>query len=88
MGTTTAATRAGVPQVVIPQHHDQFYFAHRVEELGIGIAHPTGEPTIESLTTALEGALQPEVSARAKVIAGQVRTDGALVAARRLIGGE
>ena len=87
-GTTTAATRAGAPQVVIPQHHDQFYFAHRVEALGIGIAHPVGGPTSASLTSALERVLHPDVVARAKVIASQVRTDGALVAARRLIGRE
>jgi vancomycin aglycone glucosyltransferase len=37
-GTTTTAAGAGAPQVVIPQVYDQFYFARRVEELGIGSA--------------------------------------------------
>ena len=84
-GTTTAATRAGSPQVVIPQHHDQFYFAQRVDELGIGIAHPPLAPTTDSLTSALEHALQPGVVARAHSIARTVRPDGAWVAAQRLI---
>lgn len=84
-GTTTAATGAGAPQVVIPQHHDQFYFAGRVGELGIGVAHPPVEPTTESLTSALAQALRPGVIARARAVGPQVRTDGALVAARRLI---
>jgi len=35
-GTTTAAARAGVPQVIVPHILDQFYWAHRVEVLGLG----------------------------------------------------
>jgi vancomycin aglycone glucosyltransferase len=35
-GTTTAAARAGVPQVVLPHILDQYYWAHRVETLGLG----------------------------------------------------
>jgi vancomycin aglycone glucosyltransferase len=38
-GTTTTATRAGAPQVVVPQMGDQPYRAGRVAELGIGAAH-------------------------------------------------
>jgi vancomycin aglycone glucosyltransferase len=84
-GTTTAAARAGAPQVVVPQMYDQFYFADRVDRLGVGAAHP-GEPTVESLTAALRRALSPEVTAAAGRIAGAVRTDGAAIAARRLTG--
>ncbi len=84
-GTTTAAARAGAPQVVMPQHYDQHYFARRVAELGIGCAHPPAVPTTGSLTSALEHALQAEVATRARSVAAEVRTDGALVAARQLI---
>ncbi|MDT7566174.1 MAG: vancomycin aglycone glucosyltransferase [Pseudonocardiales bacterium] len=84
-GTTTAATRAGAPQVVIPQHYDQHYFARRVRELGIGTAHPPAVPITDSLTATLSRTLQPEVAARAKPVADAVRTDGAQVAARRLM---
>ena len=35
-GTTTAAARAGVPQVLLPHILDQYYWAHRVEVLGLG----------------------------------------------------
>lgn len=83
-GTTTAAARAGAAQVVVPQMYDQHYWARRVGELGIGIAHAPGAPTAESLTRALEDALRPGVAARARGIAGAVRSDGARVAARRL----
>jgi vancomycin aglycone glucosyltransferase len=35
-GTTTAVARAGVPQVILPHILDQYYWAHRVERLGLG----------------------------------------------------
>jgi UDP:flavonoid glycosyltransferase YjiC (YdhE family) len=35
-GTTTTAARAGVPQILIPHLMDQFYWARRVEHLGLG----------------------------------------------------
>lgn len=84
-GTTTAAARAGAPQVVIPQHYDQHYWAKRVHQLGIGSAHMPGAPTSELLTSALEHALQPEVAARAQSVASAMRSDGARVAAQRLL---
>lgn len=84
-GTTHAAARAGTPQVLIPQHYDQYYWAGRVQQLGIGVVHASITPTVDSLTGALEQALQPDVNARAQSIADEIRTDGAWVAARRLI---
>jgi UDP:flavonoid glycosyltransferase YjiC (YdhE family) len=35
-GTTTTVARAGVPQIVVPHLLDQFYWAHRVQLLGLG----------------------------------------------------
>jgi vancomycin aglycone glucosyltransferase len=84
-GTTTTATRAGAPQVVVPQIADQPYWAGRVAALGIGAAHDGPTPTIESLSAALNTALAPEVRARATEVAGLIRTDGATVAAKRLL---
>jgi EryCIII-like glycosyltransferase len=83
-GTTTIAARAGAPQVVIPQMYDQHYFARRIHDLGIGSAHASGMPTADSLTSALERALQPEIAARARAIAPQISVDGARFAAERL----
>jgi vancomycin aglycone glucosyltransferase len=84
-GTTTAAARAGAPQVVIPQNYDQHYWAQRIHHLGIGTAHAPATPTTDSLTSALERTLQPDVAARARSIATAVRADGAQAAARRLM---
>jgi vancomycin aglycone glucosyltransferase len=84
-GTTTAAALAGAPQVVIPQLYDQHYWAQRIDRLGIGTPHAPGTPTTDSLTSALEHTLEPVVAARARSVASAVRTDGAEVAAQRLI---
>ncbi len=84
-GTTTLAALAGAPQVVVPQMYDQHYWAGRVQQLGLGAAHAAGVPTQDSLAAALERALHPEVAARARSVAGAVRTDGAQVAARHLV---
>jgi vancomycin aglycone glucosyltransferase len=84
-GTTTTATRAGVPQVVVPQIADQPYWASRVAELGIGVAHDGPTPTVESLSAALATALTPEIRERAAAVAGRIRTDGAAMAAKLLM---
>ncbi|MFE3554896.1 glycosyltransferase [Streptomyces sp. NPDC059193] len=83
-GTTTTAARAGAPQVLVPQIVDQPYWARRVAELGIGAAHDGPTPTVESLAAALRTALAPETRARARAVAGTIRTDGTTVAARLL----
>jgi len=84
-GTTHAAVRGGASQVVIPQHYDQHYWARRVQQLGIGTAHTSTTPTVDSLTSALEEAFQPDMIARAQTIADEIRTDGTLIAAQRLL---
>ncbi|MEV8475818.1 glycosyltransferase [Streptomyces sp. NPDC051173] len=84
-GTTTTAARAGAPQVVVPQIVDQPYWASRVAELGIGAAHDGPTPAFDSLSAALTTALTPETRARAKALAGTIRTDGATVAAKLLL---
>ncbi|WP_410652298.1 glycosyltransferase [Amycolatopsis sp. cmx-4-54] len=80
-GTTHVAALAGVPQVVVPQIADHPHFAAKVTELGIGVGHDGPNPTVDSLSAALVTALAPETSARAKAVAGTIRTDGTTVAA-------
>lgn len=84
-GTTTTAAKAGAPQVVVPQIADQPYWAGRVAELGIGAGHDGPTPTVESLSAALQTALTPQTGARATAVAGTVRADGAMVAAKILV---
>ncbi|XXX80677.1 glycosyltransferase [Sorangium sp. So ce134] len=80
-GTTTAAARAGVPQVIVPMFADQPYWASRVRALGIGTSVARGALSAESLRAALGDALDQGVAARAAAIAGSVAADGAAAAA-------
>ena len=76
-GTTTAAAAAGVPQVILPHVLDQFYWAHRVERLGIGPrALPVDLITADILTDRVDAALgDPGIRKRAATL-------GPLIAAR------
>ncbi|MGW7685081.1 glycosyltransferase [Kribbella sp. NPDC054772] len=85
-GTTTTTGRAGTPQVVVPLIADQPYWASRIAALGIGAAHERSAPTVESLAAALGIALSPETRSRAETVGGEIKTDGATVAAKLLIG--
>ncbi|MFN7985088.1 MAG: glycosyltransferase [Vicinamibacterales bacterium] len=83
-GTTAAAARAGVPQVITPMFSDQFYWGSRVATLGIGATTPHVGLSEVSLAQALCTACQPAVTGRASEVARQMRSDGADVAARQL----
>jgi vancomycin aglycone glucosyltransferase len=85
--TTTAAARAGKPQVIVPYGHDQDYWAYRVQQLGVGTSGPTIESlTADGLISALRECLDPEVAARAQQLAPRIQLDGARLAARRIDG--
>jgi vancomycin aglycone glucosyltransferase len=86
-GTTTAAARAGTPQLVVPLLGDQSYWASRVTALGIGAAHEGTPPTADSLSEALDIVLAADARARAAQVAGQIKTDGAAEAAKQLVTG-
>lgn len=68
----------------MPQVVDQPFFARRVAELGIGVAHDGPMPTQESLSAALKAALTPELATRAAQVAPEIATDGTAQAARLL----
>ena len=84
-GTTSIAALAGAPQVIVPQLYDQHYWARRIEELGIGVAHAPGTPAVDSLVAAVTRVLAPDLAIRAHVIAPKIRRDGARIAAERLM---
>ncbi len=84
-GTTLAAARAGKPQVIIPHNYDQFYWAERVHQLGVGTSGPRrDELNVDALVRALRECLQPDVSSRAQALAGRIELHGARIAAERL----
>ena len=84
-GTTTAAASASTPQVIVPHNYDQFYFARRVQELGVGVSCPRRERlTVNALASALRECLRPEMKERARSLAGRIASDEAKRAAQRL----
>ena len=84
-GTTHAAARAGTPQVIISHSYDQFYWAHRVQELGVGVSGPLRDDlTVENVAQSLHEVLQPKVKTHAEELAGRIELNGARIAAERL----
>jgi sterol 3beta-glucosyltransferase len=72
-GTTGASIRAGLPVIIKPFFGDQWFFAQRVEDLGIGIRLPQIE--VDTLAAALkEVTSSPRVIARAKELGEKVRS--------------
>jgi vancomycin aglycone glucosyltransferase len=63
---------------------DQFYWASRVGALGIG-SSVVGTLTAETLTQALREALGPGVASCSRSVARRLPSDGAIVAATRLV---
>ena len=60
-GTTTAAAAAGVPQVILPHILDQYYWAHRIDRLGLGPRALSVELiTADILTDRIDTALNDE----------------------------
>jgi UDP:flavonoid glycosyltransferase YjiC (YdhE family) len=79
-GTTTAAARAGIPQIVVPHIADQYYWARRVELLGIGPpAIPRKRFSARTLKEALTAVLENEVIAeRASELGDRLRARAAI----------
>jgi vancomycin aglycone glucosyltransferase len=76
-GTTTTAARAGAPQVVVPHVLDQFYWARRVEALGIGVGRVARRRlSFAGLRDALAALLDAEsVAERAREVAARSSRD-------------
>ena len=79
-GTTDTALRAGIPQLVLPRRLDQFWHAHRLQEIGIAPAPVTKwSGGTDAVSRALDFLYRPEVRQRAKDLAAELRPrDGAL----------
>jgi len=86
-GTTHTALRAAIPQFVMPQIADQFYWGHRVHALGMGPAPvPPDRLSVGRLSRALmEMVSNPSFTARARVLSTIVRDDDGVAAAAGII---
>jgi len=86
-GTTAAGLRAGVPALVMPQYADQFFWAERLAELGLG--PPPIPPRLlspEGFLKALEQVVHDGgMRARARVIQGIILAEDGLERAVEII---
>jgi len=86
-GTTSAALRAGVPQIVVPHMFDQAYWGERVRRTGLGPPPvPAHALTASRLAEAIRSCVDDrEMRDRARAIGADVsRVDGAAAAVREL----
>jgi vancomycin aglycone glucosyltransferase len=85
-GTTATAARAGVPQIIVPHITDQFYWADRIQKLGLGPAAPwRSRMTIDNLARAINEALTDGFAEKTKQVADQLSRTDAVGAAVQLI---
>jgi len=74
IGTAALAFAAGVPQLAVPQSHDQFDHAQRIERLGAGRAAMAETPSAEAVAAALAEVLEsPTIRTRAGELAVRAR---------------
>jgi sterol 3beta-glucosyltransferase len=87
-GTTAAVLRAGVPGILIPHVIDQFYWAQRVHELGVGPKFISrGRLDAVGLRSAIEQALADgPIRERAAELGRRIRAepDGVAAAVRQI----
>jgi UDP:flavonoid glycosyltransferase YjiC (YdhE family) len=89
-GTVHSAARAGVPQFVMPQFADQYYWGGRLDLLGLGPrAVPASKLTVAALASAL-GALvrDRDLADRARTFAGRLQGEDGIGAAVAVIEAE
>lgn len=75
-GTTAAGFKAGAPSVIIPFSNDQFAWAHRAYDLGVGSKPiPQKQLTSDNLADAINFALQDKIISNATILAGNIATE-------------
>lgn len=85
-GTTAAGFKAGVPSIIIPFSNDQFAWAHRAYDLGVGSAPIYRKHlTADKLSSAIDFALQDGVVKSAKVLGNNIATENGARACANLI---
>lgn len=75
-GTTASGFRAGVPSVIIPFSNDQFAWAHRAYDLGVG-SKPIyrKDLTANNLAEAIRSALNHNIIANSRTLSRNIATE-------------
>ena len=85
-GTTAAAFKVGVPSVIVPFSNDQFAWAHRSFDLGVG-SKPIYRKnlTSEKLTDAINFALKDNIVMKSKELAKKISTESGAAHCAKII---
>lgn len=75
-GTTAAGFKAGVPSIIVPFSNDQFSWAHRAFDLGVGAKPiPKKELNSNKLSEAIRFALTDNIVSNSKSLGQQINTE-------------
>jgi vancomycin aglycone glucosyltransferase len=74
-GTTAAALRSGVPQLIVPHIVDQFFHGRRIAELGVGPA-PVPKPKLSAAVIAEALKNRFDYWTKAQAVRAQVKAEG------------
>jgi sterol 3beta-glucosyltransferase len=75
-GTTAAGFRAGVPSIIVPFSNDQFAWAHRAYDLGVGAKPiPKKELTSDKLAAAINSIYEDTIINRARKLGESIVTE-------------
>ena len=86
IGTMAQAIQAGIPQLVVPNAHDQFDNGWRVKQLGLGHSLPQTRYQPGSATAAIRSLLTDDaLPKRCREYAGRIDANGALTKACTLL---
>ncbi|URZ02025.1 glycosyltransferase [Clostridium felsineum] len=85
-GTTAAGFKAGIPSIIIPFSNDQFAWAHRSYDLGVG-SKPIYKKDLSSdkLADAMKFALTNEIAANAKKLGKKIKTENGATKCAKII---
>ena len=85
-GTSAAGFSAGIPSIIIPFSNDQFAWAHRSYDLGIGVKPINAKAlTVDNLSQAILSAYEPNIIARAKAIGVKIHSENGAEACAKVV---
>ena len=88
IGTLAQTIKAGIPHLVVPNGHDQFDNAWRIEQLGLGLSIPQTRYRASRVVEAIRAILgNSEGRARCRDYASRMDSEAAVTHACELIEG-
>lgn len=85
-GTTAAGFKAGIPSIIVPFSNDQFAWAHRAYDLGVGAKPiPKKELSSDKLADAIKFALTDKIIAKARTLGHNIATENGAMECAKII---